>query len=578
MVDNLYKALSEERKQLQALGDIPPWAHTGAWQAFKDKYLYDAPSWKAQCKRIAKTVARHMKDSAKWEEIFFNLMWDNYLSLSSPALGNTGTERGFPVSCSGGYVDNSIRGFYTHALEASMLSKYGFGTSSYLGDIAPRGTPLKHGGKASGVVPVYNMLTQVSKDVSQGGVRRGSIAGYIPLMHDDVPELMGDIENNPSKKNIGWVMDEATIKEALTKGTEANKRWKETLRLKMMLGRGYYFFSDKVNAHRPQMYKDHGLDVKGSNLCSEIALHCSNEYTFTCILSSINVVHWDKIKDSDVVFNSTVFLDCLTSEFLELSKDVPELRKAWNFTNNGRAIGLGQMGLFSLFQKKRLDPEGFEAHNLNVLIAKHIHDESLRASQWLAKEYGEPLWCKGYGVRNTHRIAIAPTKSSAGLMGGWSEGINPDPGMAFSADGASGDIDRLNPILLELIKEKGLNVEKCRKEILKDNGSVQKVKWLSAEEKTWFKTGFEISPYTLLRLAGGRTPFIDQGQSLNLWLRHNHTPKQIANIHKAAMLDPKIHALYYIYSNAEIKADSSGESQAPVEIPEKDDLECIACQ
>ena len=295
---------------------------------------------------------------------------------------------------------------------------------------------------------------------------------------------------------------------------------------------------------------------------SEITLHSSEEYSFSCVLSSMNVAHYDEWKDTEAVFEATVFLDCVAQEFIEQSKDIKWLRKVRDFTIKGRALGLGQMGLFSLFQKRRVNPEGFEAQLLSTEIAKHIHDESLRASQWMAKEWGEPEWCKGYGVRNTHRLACAPTKSTALLCGGWSEGVNPDPAMVFSSSGAAGDVDRFNPVLLSLVKEKGLDVEKTVKEVLAANGSVQNVSWLTDEEKVAFKTAFEIDQHVLIRMAAARQRFVCQGQSLNLFFAHNDNEEYISSVHQEAFVNPLIKGLYYVYSNNEVKADRSGECEA----------------
>ena len=284
-------------------------------------------------------------------------------------------------------------------------------------------------------------------------------------------------------------------------------------------------------------------------------LHSSEEYTYTCTLSSMNVARYDEWKDTDAVFVATVFLDCIVSEFLEKSEGIKHLEKAREFTRLSRPVGLGQMGLFSLFQKRRIDPESLQAHLLNIEVAKKIWEDSGKASEYLAKEFGEPEWCNGTGHRFSHRIAIAPTKSTSLLVGGFSEGINPDPAMAFSASGAAGDIDRLNPVLLDLIKEKGLDVGKCTKDILEAYGSVQGVSWLNDEEKSWFKTAFEIDQNVLIRYASIRQKsFVDQGQRTNLFFSHNDTEEYISQVHKNAFLDENILSLYYVYSSSEIKA------------------------
>lgn len=563
MVDSIYNKLSEERKRMQEEGTLPEWYSTGAWQMFKKKYLFGAETWLDQIKRICKTAAKHTPNPDYWEPKFFELFWKNWLSPSTPILANTGTTRGLPVACSGCYTGDSVPSFYETAKEIAVLSQKGFGTSAYLGDIRPRGSAYGQDGKADGIMPVVNLLTSTCRHISQGSSRRGSGAWYYPIDGGDFHELLAFLEANPDDLNIGWNISDAFIERLKSGDEEAISRFQEALKVKMTVGKGYFFFVDKVNRARPDMYKNNQLDVKSSQLCSEVFLHSSSEYTYTCILSSMNVYRYDEWKDTDAVFTATVFLDCICSEFIEQAKDIPELSKAIAFTEKGRALGLGQMGLFSLFQKKRISPESFEAHRLNIEIAKSIAEQSDKASEWMAKEWGEPEWCKGYGKRNTHVRAIAPTKSTALLMGGWSEGINPEPAMAYSASSAAGDIDRASPVLVELIKEKGLDVDKCIKDILGNSGSVRGLPWLTDEEQSIFKTAFEINQEVLVRYAACRQPYVDQGQSTNLFFGHDAGESEIARVHQMAFLDERVHSLYYVYSSSELSAETT---------------ECEACQ
>lgn len=562
-MDNLYEKLSKERKQMQEDGTMPEWFTTGGWQLFKDKYLWEASTVKEQYERIAKTAASHMKtDKNIWEDRFFELFWKGWLSPSTPVLANMGTNRGLPVSCSGQYVEDSIDGFYSARREAAILTKYGFGTSGYLGDIRPRGSKISIGGKASGVLPVLTGFVQDMRDVAQGTARRGAFASYLPVEHGDFYEVANFVEQNPDDANIGWnITDEFIAK--LDKGdVEANKRNKRTKKLKMVTGKGYFWFGDKVNRARPQMYKDLGLDVKASNLCSEIALHSSKDFTYTCVLSSMNASKWHEWKDTNAAFYATVFLDCVVSEFIEKASNISGLEKAVAFTKNGRALGLGLCGLATLFQQDMLPFESFEAHMLSNAISKKIWDDSEQASIWLATINGEPLWCKGYGVANTHRIAIAPTKSTALIMGGISEGINPDPAMVFTQPTAAGDVLRANPTFLALMKSKGKYDKKHFQEVVDAYGSVQGLSWLTDKEKLVFRTGFEMNQEAIIRMASSRQKIgIDQGQSLNLWFGSDATEKEIERVHKIAYKDENILALYYIYSSAGV-AGSKGECMA----------------
>lgn len=566
MSTNIYDKLSEERKELQAKGLVPEWYSTGGYQLFKEKYEYqtEGRSVRGQFERIAKTAAKHLKGTkyeAEAEQKFFDLFWKGWLSPSTPVLANMGTNRGLPVSCSGGIIHDSIYGFYSNRLETAILTKMGFGTSSYLGNIRPRGSKISVGGKASGVVPVFKGHVADMRDVAQGTARRGAWAGYLEITHGDFDELADYIMAEPDDANVGWIIPNSFIDALERKESDAIRRFQKAMKLKMVTGKGYFCFIDKINAKRPEMYKRLGLFVKASNLCDEITLFADNEHTFTCVLSSMNVAKYPEWKDTDAVFWATVFLDCVAAELIERGQNIPGLEKAIRFTQKGRALGLGQCGFHTLLQEKMIPFESFEAHMLSQEIARHIWEESEKASRDMAIELGEPEWCKGTGLRNTHRIAVAPTKSTALLMGGVSEGINPDPAMSFTQNTAGGEVDRLNPVLLKLMKEKGVYTKKHVQEITDKQGSVQHVSWLTDEEKAVFKTAFEINQKAIIRMASARGRYIDQWQSLNLFFAADEDPAWIAEVHSEAFRDPNILGLYYIYTQAGVQA-SKGECEA----------------
>lgn len=567
MTTNLYKALSEKRKQLQQEDLVPQWYSTAAYQLFSQKYEYETHgrSVRGQFERIAKTAAKHLKGT-KWENIaeqkFFDLMWNGWLSPSTPVLANMGTNRGLPVSCSGGYVHDSINGFYTSRHEVAMLTKNGFGTSSYLGSIRPRGSDISVGGKASGVVPVFKGFVQDMRDVAQGTARRGAWAGYLEIDHGDFDELVDHITAEPDDANVGWIITNAFLERLKSGDEEAIRRYQKAMKFKMVTGKGYFFFPDKVNAKRPQAYLNHNLFVKASNLCSEITLFSDEDHTFTCVLSSAVVARWDEFAETDAIYWMTIFLDCVASEFIERAQHIPGLEKAVRFTRKGRALGLGQMGFHTLLQSKMIPFESFEAHMLSQSIAARIWEESERASKDMAVELGEPEWCVGTGLRNTHRIAIAPTKSTAVLNSGVSEGINPDPAMTYTQLTAAGEVDRINPILLDIMKQRGVYNKKNIADISDKKGSVQHVTWLTPEEKEVFKTAFEINQKSILRLASARSRYIDQWQSLNLFFSADEDPAWISEVHQEAFEDPNILALYYVYSMTGVQGSKD---------------ECVAC-
>lgn len=545
---SIQEELSEERKAKQESGDLPQWFTTHGWQMFKEKYLWDAVGYKDTCQRIADTLARHTGDKEQWSTKFFQILWEGLLAPSTPVLSNTGTPKGCSVSCSGGYIDDSIFGFYSTRLETAVLTKNGFGTSGYLGDIRPRGQKISSGGRASGTVPVFKMFVQDMRDVAQGTSRRGSWAGYLPIDHDDFWELTDHIYNNPDDANIGYNYSDEFIARLNAGDEDALARFQRHMKLRAVTGKGYFYFTDKVARHQPQMYKDLGLQSKASNLCTEITLHSDAEHTFTCVLSSLNLSKWERIKETNAIFTATVFLDCVCEEFIQMAKAIPGMEHSVAFSEKSRALGLGTLGFHTLLQDSSIPFESFDAHRLNNEIYKRIHDDSLEASKWMAEKWGEPEWCKGYGVRNTHRTAIAPNMSSAIICGGVSQGIEPIVANVYTQASAAGEMDRINPSLLKLMKERGVFSKKTCERIASNLGSVQGETWLSDHEKEVFKTAYEIDQRAILRLASARQRWICQAQSINLFFDSGEDEGYIAKIHQEAALDPNIKSLYYLRS------------------------------
>ncbi len=558
MSDNLYEQLSEERKQGQANGTIPDWMSTSGWQMFKQKYLYEAANPRDQFLRIARTAAKYAPEAdGDWEDKFFHVLWKGYVACSTPVLANMGTNRGCPVSCAGSVVDDSIEGFYDAYREIAILTKQGFGTATDLSGIRKRGSVISIGGKASGVLPVIKHFVQDMRDVAQGTARRGAWAGYLDISHGDFWEVVQYLEEQPDDLNIGWIITDKFIAKLQKGNKEATKRYQRAMKAKMIFGKGYFFFIDKVNRHRPQIYQDLGLMVKASQLCTEIFLYSDLEHTYTCVLAWMNLAKAKDWENTDAVFIATVFLDCVVSEFLEQARKINGMEKAVRATEKGRAIGLGAGGFHTYLQEQGFEWGGIDAHLFNGRIFKHIDEESLRASKWLAKELGEPEWCKGYGLRFTHRMAVAPTKSTANIYGGISEGINPDIAMSFTQLTAAGEVARVNPTLLALIKSKGLDIDACIKDTVQSQGSVQHVDWLTEDEKRVYKTAFEINQRDIIRLAATRQRYIDQGQSTNLFFAGNADEKLISEIHQEAFENEEVLSLYYIYSSRGVVSSSS---------------------
>jgi ribonucleoside-diphosphate reductase alpha chain len=563
VLDNKYEFLSAERKRLQQQGLLPNWYQTGGWALFKSKYMEGSTSFKNRVEQIAATAAKHApKDGVDWYEKFFEVIWNGWLSPSTPTLANLGTNKGMPVACSGQYIGDSVADFYGELLDTAVLTKNGFGTSGYLGDIRPRGSQIATGGTASGVLPVFQTYVDAMKRVTQGVARRGAWAGYLPIDHPDFHELADWVKNNPDDANVGWTVSNDFIESLDSGHPEAIERYQKALKLKMLTGKGYFLFTDKVAEARPVMYKEHNLDVKASNLCTEIMLHSGEEETFTCILASMNLEKYDEWKDTDAVGTATVFLDCVVSEFLSMATGKRGFEKAVASTEKSRALGLGVLGWHSLLHKKMIPFESFQARRLNVEIFNGINKKSAAASRYLAGQLGEPAYCKGHGVRNTHRIAVAPTMSTSQLMGGVSQGIEPFIGNVFVQQGAGGETIRVVPELLEIMKREGVYSRDTLLEIASHDGSIQHVTWMTPEEKEVFKTAFEIDPYVILTQASERQLYICQGQSLNLFFGADDPEEHISAVHKAAFKDKTILSLYYIRTKAGVSASSG---------------ECVAC-
>lgn len=563
VLDNKYEFLSAERKRLQKEGLLPNWYQTGGWGLFKSKYMEGSTSFKNRVEQIAETAAKHApQDGIDWKGKFYEVIWNGWLSPSTPTLANLGTNKGMPVACSGQYIGDSVADFYGELLDTAVLTKNGFGTSGYLGDIRPRGSQIATGGTASGVLPVFQTYVDAMKRVTQGVARRGAWAGYLPIDHPDFNELADWVKNNPDDANVGWTISKDFMESLDSGHPEAIERYQKALKLKMLTGKGYFLFTDKVADARPEMYKAHNLDVKASNLCTEIMLHSGEEETFTCILASMNLEKYDEWKDTDAVFTATVFLDCVVSEFLSMASGKRGFEKAVESTQKSRALGLGVLGWHSLLHKRMIPFESFTARKLNVEIFDGINKKSTEASRYLAGQLGEPAYCQGFGVRNTHRLAVAPTMSTSQLMGGVSQGIEPFIGNVFVQQGAGGETIRVVPELLEIMKREGVYSRETLLEIASHDGSIQHVSWMTEAEKEVFKTAFEIDPYVILNQASERQLYICQGQSINLFFGADDPEEHISSVHKAAFKDPRILSLYYIRTKAGVSASSG---------------ECVAC-
>lgn len=557
-----FEKLSAKRKELQAQGEIPTWYTTQGFITFERKYSFKGETVRGAFERIADTLSKHYTvNPSRAKEKFFNLLWKGHLSPSTPVMSNTGTGRGLTVSCAGSYTGDSVIDFYDAYKETAILSQEGFGTSSYLGDIRPRGSAISRGGKADGVVPVIDSFLDTTEKISQGSSRRGAVALYLPVDHGDFWEVAGYTQKNPADTNIGWNFSDEVIEKLKSGDPEMIKRWNRVMYLRCRSGKGYMWKPDLANRLAPQAIKNSGITVKGSNLCNEIALPQDENHTFTCVLSSLNLAKWDEF-DEDTVYWSIAFLDCVVSEMLENAKGKKGMEKAVRFTKKSRALGLGVMGLATLYQKRSLPFESLQAHLLNTEIFKTVRCKAEEASKMLADLYGEPEWCEGTGMRNATLMAVAPTMTSSILCGSVSQGIEPIVANAYNQRSAAGELTRMNPEFVKVAKAKGMYSDELMDDIAKNySGSVQHLDWLSDHEKKVFKTAYEINQFIILRQASQRQRDIDQGQSLNFFVSANEDEKYIADLHKAVLLDKYLKGAYYLRSERGVKA-SKGECEA----------------
>jgi len=575
MNNTKYEQLSHKRKQLQQDGLAPEWLTTAGYQMLTNQnYLDVAETPRDMYNRVAKragelitfTIPEYF-NYPSWEEAFFDIMWKGWLSPSTPVLTNMGNDRGHPVSCSGTYVGDSIDSFYEARKEMAKLTQRGYGTSTCLDPIRPRGSAISRGGTANGIMQLARGVVQDMTDVSQGNSRRGSCGLYLNPLHLDFDELADQIIADDMGWNVGWNYTDELETLFQRDPEHADYIWKKILKTKMTKGKGYLFFVDKVNRHRPKVYVDRGFFVRHSNLCAEIALMSDKDHSFTCVLSSVNIAKYDEWKDTLLFQLATIFLDAVVSDMLIKAKREKGFERVIAFTEKSRALGLGVLGEATYYQMNSWAFGDLQSTMFNQKFFKVMNEESLKASRLLAKELGEPEWMEGTGERFSHRMALPPTKSTSVIMGGVSEGIQPVYANVYEQDTAGGTVYRINPVLLPIMKERGMYTEEVMKRIAEDQGSIQGEEgWLSEHEKLVFRTSFEVNQEDILRMAAQRQPNVDQGQSINLFLTAEETEEEVARLHDIACKDEMIHSLYYVQS----------QNKAMKHRVNKD--ECLSCQ
>jgi ribonucleoside-diphosphate reductase alpha chain len=560
--------------------DYPEWGDTDVYRkTIVGGYLLQGESPKDAYERVAKTVARRLY-KPELAEVFFDYIWKGWLNLASPVLSNTGTDRGLPISCFGIDVADSIQDIGAKNLEMMMLAKHGGGVGVGINMIRPAGAKITGNGTSDGVVPFCKIYDSTILATNQGAVRRGAASVNINIEHPDFEEWLeirepkGDVNRQSLNLHQCAVVGDKFMRRLEQGDKEARNRWSKLLRKRKATGEPYIMFKGNVNKNNPEAYKSNGLKVHMTNICSEITLHTDESHSFVCCLSSLNLSKYEEWKDTDLIYHATWFLDGVMEEFIQRAKGLRGFENAIRSAVKGRPLGLGVLGWHTYLQNKGIPFEGLSAQYETRKIFSQIKIESERASRDLADVYGEPLWCVGTGMRNTHLRAIAPTVSNSKLSGNVSPGIEPWAANVFTEQSAKGTFIRRNPVLEAVLEDNDLNTEKIWNQILADGGSVQNIEELDdvlmgdwdEPVKNVFKTFKEINQLELVRQAGIRQQYIDQSVSLNLAFPSEATPKWINKVHMEAWKQG-VKTLYYTRTESVLRGDLAAAAM--------DD--CIAC-
>lgn len=493
------------------------------------------------CKRASDILGRpDLKD--KFKEVFER----GWASLSSPIWANFGEDRGLPISCFSSKVEDNLDHIFSTVYDVAMMTKMGGGTAGDFSDIRPIGSKVSRGGEASGAMSFIEIFDATIKNVSQSGVRKGGFAAYMDVNHPEILELIRIKDRDSSMQSINTAVnvDDKFMEEMIAGDSDKRKVWAEILRSRREKGIPYLFFKDTVNRGKPDVYKDKNLEIKHGNLCNEVLLPTNAEESLVCCLLSMNLYLYDEWKNTDSVELMVYFLDAVMTDFIEKAKGVNGMERAVRFAERHRALGLGVLGFHSLLQSRNISFESLEAQYLNHEIFSLLKENAYKASEDLAKEYGEPEVLKGYGRRNTTLLAVAPTTSSASILGQVSPSVEPYKSNYYKAVLAKGSFERINKPLSKLLKSKGKDTDEVWNSIIFNRGSVQHLDFLTEHEKNVFKTFSEINPDVIIRLASQRQKYICQGQSINLDLPEDLPVKELNRIHIEAWKQG-LKGLYY---------------------------------
>ena len=553
--------------------DYPAWADGDVYKkTIQGGYLLPDETPRDAYMRVVKTVSRRL-DKPEMADKFFEYIWNGWLCLASPVLSNTGTDRGLPISCFGIDVADSIYDIGTKNLEMMLLAKHGGGVGIGINQIRPAGSTITGNGTSDGVVPFCKIYDSTILATNQGSVRRGAASVNLNIEHADFEEWLdirepkGDVNRQSLNMHQCAIIGDKFMRKLTAGDKVARRKWSALLQKRKATGEPYIMFKGNVNKVNPPAYKDNALKVFMTNICSEIALHTDENHSFVCCLSSLNLAKYDEWKDTNLIYDSTFFLDGVMEEFIQRAKGLKGFENAVRSADKGRAIGLGVLGWHTYLQEKNLPFEGLLAQHETRRIFSQIKIESERASMALANQYGEPLWCVGTGFRNTHLRAIAPTVSNSKLSGNISAGIEPWAANVFTEQSAKGTFIRKNPTLEKVLDKLDMNTSEVWEKILADGGSVQDVEGLDDETKEVFKTFKELNQLEIVNQAGIRQQYIDQSVSLNLAFPSQVDPKFINKVHLEAW-KKGIKTLYYMRTESVLRGDIAEKAM---------DEDCLSC-
>jgi ribonucleoside-diphosphate reductase alpha chain len=559
--------------------DYPKWGDNEIYKkTISGGYLLPGESPRDAYNRVATSVAKRLY-RPELAERFFEYIWNGWLCLASPVLSNTGTDRGLPISCFGIDVGDSIQEIGAKNLEMMLLAKHGGGVGVGINMIRPAGSKITGNGTSDGVVPFCKIYDSTILATNQGNVRRGAASVNLNIEHEDFEEWLeirepkGDVNRQSLNLNQCAVVGDKFMRRVDQGDAEARSKWLKLIRKRKATGQPYILYKGNTNKANPAAYKKNGLKVHMTNICSEITLHTDESHSFVCCLSSLNLAKYEEWKDTNIIYDAIWFLDGVLEEFIQRAKGMRGFENAVRSAEKGRALGLGVLGWHTYLQENGLPFEGLLAQYETRKIFSQIKIESERASRALAETYGEPLWCRDTGYRNTHLRAVAPTVSNSKLSGNISPGIEPWAANVFTEQTAKGTFIRKNPTLVKYLRKFKLNTKEIWDKILEDGGSVQGIDELNdvilpgeIPFKEVFKTFKEINQLDLVKQAGVRQQYIDQAMSLNLAFPKEATPKWINQVHMEAWKQG-IKTLYYMRTESVLRGDIASKAME----------ECIAC-